>query len=62
MHTYATPGTDPRIYVDIVYESGGTIRADLLVENMPNLTTGAFYINVGACWNILLNEYTWFKS
>ena len=53
---YAIPGSDPRIYVDIVYENGGTIRADVIVENMPRLTVGAFYINVGSGWNILPSE------
>ena len=54
---YAIPGSDPRIYVDIVYENGGTIRADVIVENMPNIRTGAFYLNVGAGWTILPNNH-----
>jgi hypothetical protein len=52
-HTYAIPGSNPRIYVDIVYQNNGTIRADVIFENMPDLTSGGFYINVGDGWNIL---------
>lgn len=51
--TYAIPGNDPRIYVDIVYQEDGNIRADVIFENMPNIKSGGFHIGVGAGWSIV---------
>lgn len=55
--TYAFSSNDPRIYVNIVYEDGGTIRADVMFENMPNLKAGGFQLNVGEGWHILPNDF-----
>ncbi|MDE6501645.1 MAG: hypothetical protein K2L10_06140 [Ruminococcus sp.] len=40
----------PKIYVDLTYEDDGDIRADVIIENMPTLCSGAFHIDLGDSW------------
>ncbi|MDE6848235.1 MAG: hypothetical protein K2J44_02675 [Ruminococcus sp.] len=43
---------DPRIYVDIHYEDDGDIRADVMFDNLPELTAGGFHIKIGDGWKL----------
>lgn len=44
---------EPRMYVDFVYEEDGSIRGDIIFENVPDLSLCAFYLDIGDGWNIL---------
>lgn len=43
----------PRIYVNVVYQDDNTIRADVMFENMPDLTGMGFHIQVGEGWDVV---------
>lgn len=47
------PSTDPRMYADLVYEEGGNIRVDVVMENMPDLMAGGFQVDVGDGWSLV---------
>lgn len=47
--------SDPRVYVDLTYEDGNdNVRADIMFENMPNVRSGGFHIEVGDGWNLVM--------
>ncbi|GEM_PF-1831668 len=35
---------EPKVYLDFVVESDGDIRADVVMENMPEISSGSFYV------------------
>ncbi|MBR6243195.1 MAG: hypothetical protein IKQ90_06855 [Ruminococcus sp.] len=49
--TASATSTDPNIYVDIVVESPGVYRADIILENAPAFNNGSFHVNLGTSWN-----------
>lgn len=46
----------PRMYVNFTYEDENTARADIILQNMPVLTTAGFCVNFGEGWNPKLNS------
>lgn len=47
---------NPRIYVDIHYEDDGDIRADVMFDNLPELSAGGFHIKIGDGWKLRYNR------
>lgn len=47
---------NPKIYVDLTYEEDGDIRADVMMENMPEIYSGAFHIDLGDSWIMSVND------
>ena len=37
----------PKMYLDFTIESDGDIRADVVIENMPDFTTSGFHVELG---------------
>lgn len=37
----------PQMYLDFTVESDGDIRADVIIENMPDFTTSGFHVELG---------------
>lgn len=37
----------PKMYLDFTVESDGDIRADVVIENMPDFTTSGFHVELG---------------
>lgn len=52
MNSYAANpvSTDPNIYLDITIEDTGAIRADVIMENVPEFNNAAFQFNLGQNW------------
>lgn len=42
----------PKIYVDLTYEEDGDIRADIMLENTPNISEGSFHVEFGDGWKL----------
>lgn len=38
---------EPKMYLDFTIESDGDIRADVVIENMPDFTTSGFHVELG---------------
>lgn len=51
----ASFGTDPAIYSNIVNLGNGLYKADIICENMPNIMSGSFRINIGSGWNYVMD-------
>ena len=51
----ASFGSDPAIYSNIVDLGSGLYRADIMCENMPNIISGAFNIEIGTGWSFVLD-------
>lgn len=47
---------DPRVYVDITYDNNNQPRADIMFENLPNINSGGFHIELGNGWKVKMSD------
>lgn len=45
--------SDPNIYIDMTIEESGAIRADVIMENVPEFNNAAFQFDLGTNWEAL---------
>lgn len=48
--------SEPRVYVNMTYENDGNIRADIMFENVPDVSSGGFHVEVGDSWNLKMDS------
>jgi len=46
----------PNIYVDFTYEDDGDIRADIMFENVPDVSCGGFHVEFGDGWKLKIKS------
>lgn len=52
----SSANNDPRVYVDITYDDNGKARADIMFENLPNIASGGFHIEIGDGWKVRMSD------
>ncbi|MBP3309298.1 MAG: hypothetical protein J6L05_00590 [Ruminococcus sp.] len=53
----ASAASTEKIYADIVYEDDGTIEANIIFENMPELASGGFFVTIGDGWEFDIDDF-----
>lgn len=48
----AEESNSPRVYVDIHHEDDGDYRADVMFDNLPELSSGGFHVKIGKGWKL----------
>lgn len=55
------PSTEPRIYVDLTEDDKG-IRVDIIMENLPEFSSGYLFFDLGTSWECAEIESSWTSS